>query len=81
MVVNIYEAKTNLSQFIQLLLSGQEKEIIICNRGKPVVRCSALSSPTQEARPFGVYKDRYPKVEEDDFFALDEEIAKEIEGE
>ena len=38
MVVNIYEAKANLSKIIQSLIDEKEEEIIISKNGKPVVQ-------------------------------------------
>lgn len=81
MVVNVYEAKTNMSKLMHLLQSGQEKEIIVCNRGTPVFRWVPVSGVNKESRPFGIYKNKYPKTSDGDFFALDEEIASEFEGE
>lgn len=81
MYANVYEAKTNLSKFLELLDSNQEKEIIICNRNKPVARLVPIASKQKETRPFGVYKDRFTANPEDDFFGLDEEIASELLGE
>ena len=81
MVVNVYEAKTNMSKLMHLLESGQEKEIIVCNRGTPVLRWTAINEKPAFTRPFGVLKDQYPNADEVDFFALDEEIATELEGE
>ena len=37
--------------------------------------------PEEQPRPFGILKDKYPDISEEDFFALDEEIAKDFEGE
>ena len=80
MVINIYEAKTNMSKLLHLLESGQEKEIIVCNRGKPVLRWLPILDFPNEKRPFGIWKDKYQTKEENDFFALDDEIAREFEG-
>ena len=79
MTVNIYEAKTNMSRLTKLLESGQEKEIIVCNRGKPVLRWTAVFEEPKQARPFGILKDKY-RPSDADFFALDEEIASEFGG-
>ena len=38
--VNIYEAKTNLSKFIEKLEKGEEEEIVICRFNKPVATIS-----------------------------------------
>ena len=34
--VNIYEAKTNLSKYIEKLEKGEEEEIVLCRFNKPV---------------------------------------------
>jgi len=80
MVVNVYEAKTNMSKLMRLLESGQEKEIIVCNRGTPVLRWVPISNQTANPRRFGILKGRYPESDPQSFFELDEEIAKEFEG-
>ena len=77
MYVNITEAKNNISKLMRLLEIGQEKEIIICKRGTPIMRWM----PIANTRPFGVPKGKYPKSDPNLFFALDEEIAREFEGE
>lgn len=81
MVVNIYEAKTNMSKLMRLLESGEEKEIIVCNRGIPVLRWVPINKESQSRRKFGILKDKYPVSEPSLFFSLDEEIAVELEGE
>ena len=80
MLLNIYEAKTNFSKIIQSLETGLEKEVIICNRGKPVVRCTPISAFDENKRPFGIWKDKYAAPSDSDFFELDETIAKEFNG-
>lgn len=76
MLVNMTEAKTNFSKIIHSLETGVEKEVIICKRGKPVVRCVPISPLDGEKRPFGIYKDKYKTAS--DFFELDVEILKEF---
>lgn len=78
MIVNVTEAKNNMSKLTRLLQKGEEKEIIVCNRGTPMVRWVAISPSYESSRPFGLYKEKYPQSEKEDFFALDEEIAKEF---
>ena len=81
MVVNVYEAKTNMSKLMHLLETGQEKEIIVCNRGTPVLRWVPISNASASPRRFGLLKGKYPKADPQSFFDLDEEIAEEFEGE
>ena len=38
--VNIYELKTHLSKYIELLEKGEEEDIIICRFDKPVAKIS-----------------------------------------
>ena len=38
--VNIYELKTNLSKFVELLEKGEEDEIVVCRYGKKVAKLS-----------------------------------------
>ena len=80
MVVNIYEAKTNMSKLMHLLETGEEKEISVCNRGKPILRWVPFQGEEKATRPFGIYKGKYPQ-NTSDFFELDQEIAEEFEGE
>ena len=80
MIVNINEAKANMSKLMHLLQTGQEKEIIVCRRGTPVVRwVSATNSPANPRR-FGILNGKYPETDPQSFFELDEEIAKDFEG-
>lgn len=81
MVVNVYEAKTNMSKLMHLLESGQEKEIVVCNRGTPVLRWVPIENTPAIPRRFGILQGKYPKTNPQLFFDLDEEIAKDFEGE
>ena len=55
MLVNIYQAKTNLSKLIQLVLT-QNKEIIIGKMGKPVAKLVPYQPPQKVN--FGALKDK-----------------------
>ena len=79
MIVSVHEAKANMSKLIRLLESGQEKEIIVCRRGKPVLRWSKIASSTGNPRRFGTLKGKFPESDPPSFFELDEEIAAEFE--
>ena len=43
MQVNIQQAKTNLSQYIRLLESRQEKQVMISRRGKPIAKLTLIN--------------------------------------
>jgi prevent-host-death family protein len=46
--VNIYEAKTHLSQLVDRAAAGEE--IVIARAGRPVARLVALAEPTPRRR-------------------------------
>ncbi len=73
--INIHQAKTQLSQLVELAAQGEE--IIIAKAGKPVARLTSL----QPSRPrrLGVMKGQIWIA--DDFDApLSEEVLREFEG-
>lgn len=49
--INLYEAKTTLSQLVERAASGEE--IIIAKAGRPLARLVPLSNPTRP-RPLGL---------------------------
>jgi prevent-host-death family protein len=48
--VNVHEAKTHLSRYIDAVESGAETEIVIARNGKPAARLVPFTSPKQEIR-------------------------------
>ena len=55
--VNIYEAKTNLSKYVEMLESGQEEEIIITRYDKKVAVLKLYQEKTDKKRlGFGLGK-------------------------
>ncbi len=53
--INIYEAKTRLSQLVDKAASGED--VIVSRNGKPLVRLTRLAEPKRRVR-FGVLKGR-----------------------
>ena len=51
--VNIYEAKTRLSQLVDIAAAGED--VVIGRNGKPLVRITRLDEPKQRIK-FGVLK-------------------------
>lgn len=70
-VVNIHEAKTNLSKLIEKISSGEE--IIIAKAGKPVAKLSSYKEKLKP-RKSGLWKGKVWMSE--DFNDEDEEINK-----
>ena len=54
MQVNIYEAKTRLSELLAMLANKTEQEIVIAKSGVPVARLIPYYSP--EERKLGAWK-------------------------
>jgi len=55
--VNIHEAKTQFSRFVDQAAAGEE--IIIARAGKPVARLMPLAKPRAEPRKLGLGKGRF----------------------
>ena len=68
-VVNIHDAKTNLSRLIELASAGEE--VIIAKAGKPVARLTPIDNPDPrkpglaEGRLTEAFFDPLPPEEED----------------
>ncbi len=74
--VNIYEAKTRLSQLVDKAAAGED--VVVSRNGKPLVRITALTS---EKRPikFGVLKGKV-KIAADFDAPLPKSVLAEFEG-
>lgn len=75
-IVNIYEAKTRLSQLVDRAAGGED--IIIARAGKPVAKLSRVTAPAGEIR-FGVLKGRV-KVAADFDAPLPDDVLAAFEG-
>ncbi len=74
--VNIYEAKTHLSKYVEQAESGQD--VIIARGGRPIARLTSIS-PRKRAIRFGVLKGKVHVA--DDFDApLPDEVLAGFEG-
>jgi prevent-host-death family protein len=75
-VVNIYDAKTQLSKLIEEAAAGND--VVIARGGKPVARLTQLEAPKRKLK-FGVLKGKI-KVSEDFDAPLPSEILAQFEG-
>ena len=55
-VVNVYEAKAKLSEFLEAVAGGDR--VIICKRNHPVAELRAVAAARTEPRPVGGAKGR-----------------------
>lgn len=51
--VNIYEAKTHLSQLVDRVVAGED--VVVCRHGKPLVRITRLETGERRVR-FGLLR-------------------------
>ena len=54
--LNIHEAKTHLSRYLELLAAGEV--ILLCKRNTPIAEIRGLAPERQDARPIGLAKGR-----------------------
>lgn len=59
MEVSVYEAKTQLSRLLDLVLDGEE--VVICRHGKPVARLEPAGKPGKV--PFGAMRGEFELTE------------------
>lgn len=74
--VNIYEAKTRLSQLVDQVIAGQD--VIVGRHGKPLVRITRLDPVKPEIR-FGVLKGRV-RIAADFDAPLPDDVLAAFEG-
>ena len=70
--VNVLEAKTNFSELIRMLETGEEKRIIIARYGKPVAELKLFDDKDVTKR-IGIAKGQ--KLAPDDINQYDDEVA------
>ncbi len=75
-IVNIHDAKTNLSRIIDEVAAGAE--VIIAKAGKPMARLSPIA-PTVRKKKLGLLKGKI-KVAADFNAPLDEDVLGTFEG-
>ena len=71
--INIHEAKTNLSRYINQLKTGER--IVICNRRRPVAEIRLLDEPKSRKRRIGLAKGELT-VPDDFFEPLPREVVE-----
>jgi len=74
--VNIYEAKTKLSQLVDKAATGED--VVVSRNGKPVARITRLEPPKRRVR-FGVLKGKI-RIASDFDAPLPDEVLAGFEG-
>lgn len=75
--VNVYEAKTHLSQLLDRAAAGEE--IVIARAGRPIARLVALSGASSRRRVPGAWRGKVSIA--DDFDELPAEMNAAFRGE
>ena len=78
-IVNMLEAKTNLTKLIKLLENKEEDEIIIARNNIPVAKLVFYEK--QVNKRIGLTEGKYKSISLQEFNSLNEEIEKEFYGE
>jgi prevent-host-death family protein len=71
-VVNIHEAKTQFSRYVDQAEVGEE--IVIARAGKPVARLVALKTATHKPRKLGLGKNKFTFPEQFDNLSASEMV-------
>jgi prevent-host-death family protein len=74
--VNIYEAKTRLSQLVDKAAAGED--VVVSRNGKPLARITRLEAPKRRIR-FGLLKGKL-EIPEDFDAPLPADVAAGFEG-
>jgi prevent-host-death family protein len=76
-VVNIFEAKAKLSEYLDMAAQGER--VLICKRNRPVVELHAVQSARTTPRPIGLARGRMT-VPPSFFEPLPEDMLASFEG-
>ena len=76
-VINMLDAKTQLSRLVDAVASGREREVIIARHGRPVARLVPLAAPAGGIR-LGVARGLFDVP--DDIDAHNDEVAALLKG-
>jgi prevent-host-death family protein len=75
--VNVHQAKTHLSEYLDRIAKGET--IILCKRNTPVAEIRPLPRVRQSKRPIGLAKTKL-KIPKSFFRPLPDELADAFEG-
>ncbi len=75
--LNIHQAKTHLSRYIQQL--SADEPILLCKHNVPIAEIRALKQKTMQSRPVGLAKGEF-KLSDRFFDPLDDDILQSFEG-
>jgi antitoxin (DNA-binding transcriptional repressor) of toxin-antitoxin stability system len=71
--LNIHEAKTHLSRYLEKLKKGET--ILLCKRNEPIAEIRPLPSPPHRKRPIGLAKGQFT-IPKEFFDPLPEDVLQ-----
>lgn len=74
-LVNMLEAKTQLSRLVESIESGAEPEIVIARNGKPAAKLVPINTGPLPRRRLGLRNGQYKPMTLEDLNASDAEVA------
>lgn len=75
--INVHEAKTHLSRYLERVEAGEV--VVLCRRNVPIAEIRPLPPERSERRPIGLHRDRIT-VPDSFFEPLPEELLEAFEG-
>ena len=79
-IVNMLDAKSNLSRLVEQVESGVESEIIIARNGKPAARIVPIAAPVKTGKRLGLLAGQFVSTSQEEFDADNIEIARIFRG-
>ncbi|MCD8515733.1 MAG: type II toxin-antitoxin system Phd/YefM family antitoxin [Burkholderiaceae bacterium] len=79
LTVNMFTAKSTLSQLVVALETGKESEVIIARNGKPAAKLIPINQPSKKTKRIGVAAGKFKVPESID--EQNEEVLKLFLGE
>jgi prevent-host-death family protein len=77
--INVHQAKTHLSRYLEAIETGAEKEVVIARNGRPVAKLVPIDAAPRRPVRLGLAKGKFRLP--DDFDADNDYIAKLMIGE
>jgi len=72
-VVNIHDAKTNLSRYLEEVEKGEQ--VVICRRNEPIAELRGVPQARKEPRPIGLAAGEF-EVPDEFFEPLPDDVLK-----
>ena len=79
-IVNMLQAKSNLSRLVDAVESGAETEIVIARNGRPAARLVPIAPAGDASKRLGLLAGKFPPMSLEEFDADNETIAAMFRG-